>query len=62
MGQCSVCNKMEEVRHIPLYVFGSEGIFLCHKCEMNLVEYVRKTSMDFMRKRKEEYLRKNKEI
>jgi hypothetical protein len=31
----------EQVRHISLYVTGSEGLNICHECEMRLVNHVR---------------------
>jgi hypothetical protein len=30
-----------EVRHVNLYVIGSEGLCVCHACEMQIVEFVR---------------------
>jgi hypothetical protein len=36
-----LCPKENETRFIPLYVFGSEGLYVCHECEMQLVEYAR---------------------
>jgi hypothetical protein len=32
---------VQEVRHLPLYVRGSEGLDVCHFCEMVLVEAIR---------------------
>jgi hypothetical protein len=41
-GYCMVCREDNvEVRHIPLYVIGSEGLVVCHACEMKVVEFVR---------------------
>jgi hypothetical protein len=31
----------EELRHLPLYVMGSEGVHLCLTCRMLLTEVVR---------------------
>lgn len=40
--QCRMCGELDvECRHFELYVSGSEGVVLCHNCEMLLVEYVR---------------------
>ena len=39
--ECRFCGSKEETRHLPLYVCGSEGLYVCHYCEMSLVEYVR---------------------
>jgi len=46
-----LCNPKEliQVRHISLYVFGSEGLYVCHDCEMKLVEFCRSLSSESMR-------------
>jgi hypothetical protein len=38
---CMICHKQTEVRFISLYVIGSEGLWVCHECEMLIVEFVR---------------------
>jgi len=38
---CMLCPSKEETRFISLYVFGSEGLRVCHECEMKLVEFAR---------------------
>ena len=40
-AECRICHVIEECRHVNLYVVGSEGLMLCHECEMRIVEYVR---------------------
>jgi hypothetical protein len=40
-GNCMLCLKDAEVRHINLYIIGSEGLNACHSCEMKLVEFAR---------------------
>ena len=50
-GQCTICNAITEVRHLPIYVFGSEGIEICHECEMGLVKYVLDKTMEYQRAR-----------
>jgi hypothetical protein len=40
-GICMMCHQMGQVRHINLYVVGSEGLFVCHDYEMVLVKVVR---------------------
>jgi hypothetical protein len=52
---CSICNSKEKTKFIDLYVFGSEGLYLCHECEMKLVEFVRGTKSQYLKKRMEEY-------
>jgi hypothetical protein len=37
---CMVCHAIAHVRHIPLYVVGSEGLWICHACDMMLVACV----------------------
>lgn len=41
MHECMNCHEVAETKHLPLYVIGSEGLDLCHKCEMELVGMVR---------------------
>lgn len=38
---CRICHGDEDTRHIDLYVSGSEGLHVCHGCEMQIVAYVR---------------------
>lgn len=39
---CGICTEGVEVLHsIGLYVTGSEGLCVCHECEMLLVQHVR---------------------
>lgn len=38
---CSICQSANETRHLPIYISGSEGIEICHDCEMGIVEYLR---------------------
>ena len=39
---CMMCLKdKEKVRYIDLYIIGSEGLYICHDCEMEIVEFVR---------------------
>ena len=41
-ADCIICDKQQtECRNINLYVTGSEGLTICHDCEMILVGYVR---------------------
>ena len=48
---CTLCANNEEktTRFIPLYVFGSEGLNVCHECEMQLVEFARLLRFNNMR-------------
>jgi hypothetical protein len=40
-GHCMACLKDDQqVRYIDLYVIGSEGLTICHPCEMELVRKV----------------------
>jgi len=48
---CTLCANNEEktTRFIPLYVFGSEGLNVCHECEMQLVGFARLLRFNNMR-------------
>jgi transcription elongation factor Elf1 len=39
-GTCMVCNEKELVRYIDLYISGSEGLVICHDCEMMVVDTI----------------------
>ena len=47
LGHCSVCHVSPiEVRHVNLYVFGSEGWYVCHECEMKVVAFIRQMTYE----------------
>ena len=40
---CDICGQeCKELMHLPLYVFGSEGIMVCLNCRIAITEYVRR--------------------
>jgi hypothetical protein len=39
MSECTLCRAPGGTRHLDLYVIGSEGIRVCHDCEMILVRF-----------------------
>ncbi len=41
MTDCMVCGVTDECRHFDLYVFGSEGLWICRSCELGVVEFIR---------------------
>jgi hypothetical protein len=47
--RCNICGEDKDVRWKNLYLIGSEGIYICHPCEMDLLEYLRKKSREFQR-------------
>lgn len=53
---CSLCLRKREVRHINLYVWGSEGLWACHECEMVLVYTCASMTLQALRRRKAEHL------
>jgi hypothetical protein len=50
-GICMICRDITEIRHISLYVVGSEGLDVCHSCEMNIVHFVRDLIYDKAKKK-----------
>ncbi|MDD5547054.1 MAG: hypothetical protein PHO67_07890 [Candidatus Omnitrophica bacterium] len=45
MKKCSICQCVEEndkVRYLDICITGSEGVYLCTKCEMDVVEHLRR--------------------
>jgi len=42
MGNCRICNQeSKELKHLSIYVFGSEGISIWLNCRMAVTEFVR---------------------
>jgi hypothetical protein len=47
LGNCMLCHSAPvEVRHINLYIIGSEGLYACHSCEMQVVEFARNLMLE----------------
>lgn len=41
-GECSLCTDTDEnLTHLNLYISGSEGIWVCLECRMNLTNYAK---------------------
>lgn len=59
---CFICHAEEEkLKHFSLYVMGSEGIDLCHLCEINVINFITilresagKTRIEQVKKNKKE--------
>lgn len=62
MGRCLLCGQIKEVRYIDLYVVGSEGLYVCHDCEMEVVAAVKAIANRKSRERMEAYLAKKREL
>uniref|UniRef100_A0A6M3LD36 Uncharacterized protein n=1 Tax=viral metagenome TaxID=1070528 RepID=A0A6M3LD36_9ZZZZ len=41
MNECIICKEKGPIRNVNLYVIGSEGLDVCHNCEMELVHFAR---------------------
>lgn len=41
MGECRICGRNGETRHLPIYVTGSEGVDVCQACEIDIVNFIR---------------------
>lgn len=59
-GSCYCCESATCVRHIDIYVIGSEGLVICHSCEMNLVEWLREQASAAAEKKKRAWLKIHK--
>ena len=60
-GRCMLCHETTEVRHINMYLIGSEGLDCCHPCEMEVLKYMRQLSREATLRRRDEYRKKKKE-
>lgn len=57
-GRCTVCHEDTKVRWKNLYVIGSEGLYTCHPCEMEIVRFIEKQMRDKHMARKKAFLEK----
>jgi len=57
-GICMLCHESPiQVRHINIYPNGSEGLFICHECEMKkLLPFVRQCAIEGFQFRKANFL------
>ena len=58
---CRICYADAETRHLPLYISESEGLDICHGCEMELLTIIRSMIRTAHRSR-EEWVVVNKSI
>jgi hypothetical protein len=59
---CMLCSDNKaETRYIDLYVIGSEGLRVCHKCEMKLVEFCHSLQRENLNINKEDYKKNHPE-
>jgi len=58
---CDICRGEGDVRYIDLYIYGSEGLRVCHDCEMEIVEFIRRlisrTLKEMIRRKLHDYSR-----
>jgi len=53
-GMCMMCLKNPiDVRHINLYLTGSEGLFCCKDCEDKILEFILEKRRENTMKKKE---------
>lgn len=57
IGRCLLCKEIQEIRYIDLYVIGSEGLDICHACEMEVVAAIKAIANQKGRDRAAEYYR-----
>jgi hypothetical protein len=54
-GVCRVCGEEKDVRHKNLYLYGSEGIYMCIECERDLLNYLREKQRYYNKKKLEKF-------
>lgn len=59
-GRCYACGKDTQVRWKNLYTIGSEGTWLCMKCELIVVNLLRKMAADATRARVKHFKEKKR--
>lgn len=50
---CMMCYKTKKVRHINLYLVGSEGFLCCESCEYEILELIRKKRYKAVKRKRE---------
>ena len=40
--KCNICDSDREVKHLSIYAFGSEGVYICIGCQAFLSEHLRR--------------------
>ena len=55
-GCCLICHEETKVRWKNLYVIGSEGINVCHTCEMKIIRFIEAEMRGQQQIRKQKYL------
>ena len=48
---CNICREKAKCRYFDLFVSGSEGIQLCHECEMLVIKFIREQAMAILKAR-----------
>lgn len=55
-GLCMMCHEIEKVRHINIYVIGSEGFYICKECETDiLLPFIREVIAKRILRKKETF-------
>jgi len=54
-GRCHCCHEDTQIRWKNIYHMGSEGLWVCMPCELMIVNFVRRLSLDATRKKIELY-------
>lgn len=57
ISRCLICKEIQETRYIDLYIVGSEGLDICHGCEMEVVSAIKAIANQKSRERAAEYYR-----
>lgn len=55
-GICMICHNIKQVRHINIYPVGSEGLFICKVCELEiLLPYIKNVMRENIKLKKEKF-------
>lgn len=58
-GRCYVCQgEQVMIRNVDICVIGTEGLNICHPCEMDLIHHLRDISFQNSERKKQEFLAK----
>ncbi len=60
LGKCHCCLKLRDVRWKNIYHMGSEGLWICDKCEKKVLEFIRGLVQTSYKKKLEECKKKKR--
>ena len=61
-GTCMMCLEKKTVRHVNLYITGSEGLTICSVCDLKIREFIADRRREAQSKKLESAKRKRQRL